>query len=263
MGIFRISQPVVDLCSKPDVEFPSDYSHQEYRETQLLYGEAVSILDSERGWLKIGALEQPVFDKHVGWRPYIGWIKDSQVKAQVKAQVKKSLSLSPSHVVIRSEQFSFGTWIGTQQAGARLLPTKPCRHTLVADAHLFLGAPYLWGGRSFYSQSISSVVSSVDCSGLINLLYRAQGIILPRNCYDQYLKGDPTPTLLPGDPLYLAKEERPHHVILKISDTQFIEAPETGKQIRLLTWGDDIWQEGGRIHIFDRSYLSYPRTFIS
>lgn len=141
MGIFRISQPVVDLCSKPDVEFPSDYSHQEYRETQLLYGEAVSILDSERGWLKIGALEQPVFDKHVGWRPYIGWIKDSQVKAQVKAQVKKSLSLSPSHVVIRSEQFSFGTWIGTQQAGARLLPTKPCRHTLVADAHLFFRCP--------------------------------------------------------------------------------------------------------------------------
>jgi cell wall-associated NlpC family hydrolase len=230
MGIrFLIDLPVVDLRSNSGVTFPSDYSHQEGRESQLLFGEQVELIEEAGEWLKIAALEQLCYREDQGWFPYPGWVKRLEVK-----QIEEIITLSSRR--------------------------EFCRSTLIADAFRFLGTPYLWGGRSHHLQKY---ISGVDCSGLINLLYRTQGVMIPRNCHDQFLASWPTEELLPGDPLYLAKEKRCNHVILKISHNQFIEAPETGKNVRLLTWGKEIFEEDGKISFFDRSYTytAYPRTF--
>ena len=50
---------------------------------------------------------------------------------------------------------------------------------------------------------------------------------------------------------------------MKLDALTFIEAPETGKTIRLLKWGIDVWKEEGKIRIFDRPHLytSYPGLF--
>jgi len=45
----------------------------------------------------------------------------------------------------------------------------------LAKSH-FLGTPYVWGGRS---------PEGADCSGLIQLLARSQGIHIPRDSGDQ------------------------------------------------------------------------------
>lgn len=53
----------------------------------------------------------------------------------------------------------------------------PARPDVVADtATGWLGAPYLWGGRT---------PSGVDCSGFVQSVYRVHGVELPRDSVDQ------------------------------------------------------------------------------
>jgi cell wall-associated NlpC family hydrolase len=47
---------------------------------------------------------------------------------------------------------------------------------LIENALIYLNAPYLWGGRSPFG---------IDCSGFTQLVYRLQGIKLPRDAYQQ------------------------------------------------------------------------------
>ncbi|MFA6263388.1 MAG: NlpC/P60 family protein [Candidatus Babeliales bacterium] len=88
------------------------------------------------------------------------------------------------------------------------------RTALVNFAHDFVQVKslYLWGGRSPANpenfQDVAMAVgsaASVDCSGLINLVYRACGLSVPRNSYAQFLKATPVEParVQPGDLIFL------------------------------------------------------------
>jgi gamma-D-glutamyl-L-lysine dipeptidyl-peptidase len=259
---FVIEIPIADLRGEPKAIEAKDYSHQALRESQLLFGEQVELIEQRGEWLKIAALEQPYFDENKGWHPYLGWIHQSEAR-EVERFVPPTHVVSTPTTSFEGHTLSYGTLLAGECAAhphLRPLPKKLNREILVEEAKHFLGIPYLWGGRAYH---LDSHPSSVDCSGLINLLYRAQGILLPRNAYDQYLKCKPTFNLKPGDPLYLAKESRVNHVLLKLDENHFIESPRTKEHVRLLTWGEHIWEKGGKIHIFDspHSFTPYPGTF--
>jgi hypothetical protein len=258
---FVIQVPVADLRREGRSFDYNDHSHQEIRETQLLFGERIELLEERGEWLRVSVLGQLCFEECNGWRPYQGWVNRSEIR-EVEEFDQATHVVSAPFLSFGTQILSYGTLLTTSldHPKVRRLSKGLNRALLVEDAALFLGSPYLWGGCAF---PLRDVITGVDCSALIYLIYRAQGVVIPRNAYEQYLKSRPTLRLLPGDPLYLAREERVNHVVLKLDGERWIESPQTGKTVRLLHWGSEIWEAEGRIHIFDRpySYTPYPATF--
>ena len=233
-----ITLPVVDLTAEPK-KASADFSHDDLRLTQLLYGEELKIEKCEGDWLYISAVEQ---------NGYLGWIPKSAVNQkdrEIASHVVCALTTTLDNTLI-----SYATYLTEDEAKRvnpqtiRPIPKAFDPHLLVKDAHLFIGAPYLWGGRS---APLPGKAASVDCSGFINLLYRAQGQLIPRDAHDQSIAAIDAP-LLKGSVIYLRKKERNNHVVIYLSENTCIESPETGRcvQISSLNWDND------KVHIENR-----------
>ncbi len=97
---------------------------------------------------------------------------------------------------------------------------------VVTDARKYLGIPYVWGG--------TDPNKGLDCSGLVQRVYRDLGYELPRVSYQQAKAGTAVPSMAqaqPGD--ILAFGSPVHHVAIYIGDNKMIEAPRPGTQVRV------------------------------
>jgi peptidoglycan DL-endopeptidase CwlO len=97
----------------------------------------------------------------------------------------------------------------------------------VAFAKSKQGAPYVWGAEG---------PNAFDCSGLIQWAYRNAGVSLPRTTYDLVHVGTPVSreNIRAGD-LILCNWQggRPEHVVMAVSPTMVIEAPNRGERVHL------------------------------
>ena len=98
---------------------------------------------------------------------------------------------------------------------------------VVDEARKYLGVPYLWGG--------TDPAKGLDCSGFVQLVYRNNGIELPRVSYQQATAGRPVDSLTdarPGD--ILAFNSPVDHIAIYLGDNKMIEAPRTGLDVRIV-----------------------------
>jgi len=112
-------------------------------------------------------------------------------------------------------------------------PPEEQRRLIVRNARLFIGDAYYWGGRS--PASPSDGVTGVDCSGLVNLAYRAAGLDIPRDAHEQFLRARPVGALQPADLVFLSERGDPSrivHVMLYAGEGEVIEGPGTGTAVR-------------------------------
>jgi len=152
------------------------------RETELLFGESVTVFEEKDGW----AWVQANFDSYVGYVPreclgaaaalpthrIIAPLTPLLPAPDVKAPARLMLPMNAKlHIVAEENRFA-KLDSGDYVFAAHLAPLAQSTSDWVAVAESFCGVPYLWGGKTW---------SGSDCSGLIQTALERVGIASPRD----------------------------------------------------------------------------------
>lgn len=190
----------------------AEASHKSELTTQWHYGEPLLILENLGEW----ALVESQVDG------YPAWIRTNQMLLcsdefpdndwQGKSVVQQAFVSFPKPAEGHPRWLSFGAWLSEDKK--EYLP-KPWSEL----AREWLGAPYLWGGKS---------PMGVDCSGLTQLLWRTRGVHLKRDASQQAQQGSVVQWWLDakeGDLAFFGDEEgHINHVGLLLSPTEILHA---------------------------------------
>ncbi|MEM1282402.1 MAG: NlpC/P60 family protein [Chlamydiota bacterium] len=234
-----INVPVTNLRNSRSPLQRKSYTKDNDQESQLLYNERVKVIEENKGWVYVEAQEQP-HKKNKGYR---GWVKSCDLCSSEKL-VDHDVFVTSSWARVcgnKDVDVSFGTGFKKLQElgditeilfpdGTRgsIATSSLSRDEVCLHARKFLGSPYLWGGRSAFDP-LHEEVTGVDCSGFITLLYRVNGINLPRNAVDQWAQCQSVAfdELTEGDLVFSSSkggEENIDHVMLYCGDGTIIEA---------------------------------------
>jgi cell wall-associated NlpC family hydrolase len=146
-------------------------------------------------------------------------------------------------------------------AGMRELTAFPkasrVRKDIIQTAEFLTGDPYLWGGRSPYDSYHPEQLSGVDCSGLVHLSYIVNGVEIPRDAMEQYMKAEKIKPadLRPADLIFSAPLKEPGritHVSLFAGKGWVIEAPQTGQTVRKIRFEEKFGKALDSVHPGDR-----------
>jgi hypothetical protein len=273
-----VSVPVVDLRRVPEPVSADAVTRRPYpidsnQETQLLFGERVRVLDLKNGWLRVEAVDQIEFSHANRWQGYPGWVPKEVVTPRPSdfhsvavvisrfARMTQTRKIGSARMdVPMGARFAV---IYTQKDWARVQgpsgemgwmrlsdlrmdrdapkTSEDVRTAFLTAARQFLGDRYYWGGRSGHRKK-GLVPSGVDCSGLVNVSFRAVGVNAPRDAFEQHRLARPVEKgadLLPGDLVFLAKKSAPDqivHVMIFEKLETVIEASQAADRVRRISF---------------------------
>lgn len=234
------------VCRLNIVPVRKDPDHRSEQVTQLLFGdqyEVVSVL-ADGSWTMIRIFS----DQYVGWISALQHHHvaadyfEQSTHADYKITTEKTTTIlyqkNPITIVMGSivpitgnelfkmeDQFAFN-------GESKNLSQRRDAEFILQTANKYLAAPYQWGGKSPFG---------IDCSGLVQMVFKIGGFGLPRDAAQQFLQGKQVDRLedtRPGDlAFFQADDGRIVHVGIVAPGGKIIHASGHVHQATLIPEG--------------------------
>ena len=196
---------------------------------QIIFGEHFKILDWRKEWSRI----------RLAHDNYEGWICNKQLIEITKEEYEQldtdvpTITTDILDIITKNKHqpIVIGSILPNYKSGHALINNEMYqfdglttqgftqKKKLIENALMYLNTPYLWGGRS---------PLGIDCSGFTQMVYRLQGIKLPRDAYQQADVGTSLSFVDESEPGDLAffdnKEGKIVHVGIILEDNHIIHA---------------------------------------
>ncbi len=253
-----ITDIVADVFREPNT--------QSERVTQAIFNQPAGILETKDAWSRVKVVDG-----------YTGWIKskyidrgyssikpgDYKFRLVVTTKTKKISSglkggVTLKEIVMGTELFSKNKtegWYEVAMPGngtgwiseSGLIQLKVNEHIpvtsaedFVTTANKFMGTEYLWGGVSPWG--------GIDCSGLVYICSRINGIDLPRDADQQFKCGEEVDIqgIKPGDLLFFSSNEDLKEISLvgiATSGNQFINASKSRGAVINSSLNEDYYKK--------------------
>jgi len=124
--------------------------------------------------------------------------------------------------------------IATDPASSAQTGISMERALILSHAQQAIGTPYRFGGSS---------PDGLDCSGLVEMTYRAAGIRVPRTADSQFRALPQVDAPRPGDLLFFGDGRKATHVGIYSGNRQMIHAPGSGRAVVSVPLDIDYWQQ--------------------
>ncbi len=164
----------------------------------------------------------------------------SKNAARSRAEALKSAGIIDRYYIVTPRDYRIAS--GDPAAETQL------RQAIVSTAKRYIGVPYRWGGQS--------ARTGFDCSGLTMVVYRLNGLDLPRSSRQQWRIGKPVSRrqLAKGDLVFFATSggRRVSHVGIYAGNDKFLHAPGRGRAIKMSSLSNSYYR---RHYLGARSYL--------
>ena len=175
------------FCNKPYVNLYEFGSLNSKISSQLLYGEKFKVLGKKKKFLKI----KTHYDNYIGYTKlskFTKYFKEtdkvSALKSRIfnspnnlkKSKTKKFLPFASKIQIIKKKNsfvmFEKNKWLREKDVN----PISQKNKNVLKILKLFLNCKYKWGGKTF---------NGIDCSALIQLIYKFNNKFFPRDTVDQ------------------------------------------------------------------------------
>ena len=175
------------FCNKPYINLYEFGSLRSKISSQLLYGEKFKVLGKKKKFLKI----KTDYDNYIGYIKLSKFTKDfketnkvSTLKSRIytspnnlkKSKTKKFLPFASKIQIIKKKNnfvmFEKNKWLKAKDVN----PINQKNKNILKILKLFLNCKYKWGGKTF---------NGIDCSALIQLIYKFNNKFFPRDTVDQ------------------------------------------------------------------------------
>ena len=194
--------------------------------SQILFGEHFEIIESDRQWRKI----KLAFDDYIGWIDF----KQLQVISNEQFIYLENSVLNLSNDLVSLVAKENGNYLSILQGSclnfidffepkflldSSFISGIQPKSAIVETASTYLGAPYLWGGKTIFG---------IDCSGFTQMVYRLCGYKLLRDASQQCSQGESLSFIEesePGDLAFFDNDEgKIIHVGIMLTDNYIIHA---------------------------------------
>ncbi|MBL4709182.1 MAG: C40 family peptidase [Flavobacteriales bacterium] len=164
--------------------------------TQLLFGETVKVYEKKRSWFRVKTAHDN----------YECWMDENQFQFITQREFEELNTIKPTVVAdlvevmnnpdsnelmtvllgsnlpkLNKDKVQIKDTMWNYEGSSIRTDIVHSKQKIAENAYMLLNSPYQWGGRSAFG---------IDCSGFVQLIYKLNGVFLPRDASQQASMGE-------------------------------------------------------------------------